>query len=95
MSKHQRFLPSTGNIFASTFDGGFFNISWQIQVGMNGVLLPKLFWLCYCEKKCSSDWEKLLKFEAEGWDAAKILRSVEQFIQTVKGRKYFWNRMLF
>ena len=47
-SKSKRFLPSTGNIFASTFDGGFFNISWQIQVGMNGILLPKLF---YCEKK--------------------------------------------
>jgi hypothetical protein len=41
-------------------------------------------------KKCSSDWENLLKFEAEGWEFAKILRSLEQFIQTVKGQKNFW-----
>ena len=33
----------------------------------------------------NSDWEKILKFEAEGWPFAKILRSLEQFIQTVKG----------
>ena len=42
--------------------------------------------LTYCEKKCSSDWEKLLKFKAEGWEFAKILNSLEQFIQTVKGQ---------
>ena len=36
------------------------------------------------EKKCSSDQEKLLKFEAE------CLRSLEQFIQTVKGQNNFW-----
>ena len=35
-------------------------------------------------KTCSSDQEKLLKFEAEGRESAKILRSLEQFIQTVK-----------
>ena len=34
-------------------------------------------------KNCSSDWEKLLKFEAEGWEFAICLRSLEQFIQTV------------
>ena len=39
---------------------------------------------------CSSDREKLLKFEAEGREFAKLLRSLEQFIQTVKGRKNFW-----
>ena len=44
----------------------------------------------YCEKNCSSDREKLLKFEAEGREFAKILRSLEQFIQTVKGQKNFW-----
>ena len=32
-------------------------------------------------KKCSSDREKLLKFEAEGQEFAKFLRSLEQFIQ--------------
>ena len=34
-------------------------------------------------KNCSSDREKLLKFEAEGREFAKFLRSLEQFIQTV------------
>ena len=42
------------------------------------------------EKNCSSDWEKLLKFEAEGREFAKFLRSLEQFIQTVKGQNNFW-----
>ena len=47
--------------------------------------------LTYCEKKkCSSDREKLLKFEAEGREFAKFLRSLEQFIQTVKGQNNFW-----
>ena len=41
-------------------------------------------------KKCSSDQEKLLKFEAEGQEFAKCLRSLEQFIQTVKGQNNFW-----
>ena len=38
----------------------------------------------------SYDWEKLLKFEAEGREFPKILRSLEQFIQTVKGQNNFW-----
>ena len=47
--------------------------------------------MTYCEKKnCSSDREKLLKFEAEGREFAKILRSLQQFIQTVKGQNNFW-----
>ena len=41
-------------------------------------------------KNCSSDREYLLKFEAEGREFAKILRSLEQFIQTVKGQNKFW-----
>ena len=52
----------------------------------NGILLPKLFWPTV-RKNCSSDWENFLKFEAEGREFAKVLRSLEQFIQTVKG---FW-----
>ena len=43
-------------------------------------------------KNCSSDREKLLKFEAEGREFAKILRSLEQFIQTVKGHNNFWQQ---
>ena len=31
---------------------------------------------------CSSDREKILKFEAEGREFAKILRSPDQFIET-------------
>ena len=53
---------------------------------LNGILLAKLFSLTYC----SSDREKLLKFEAEGQEFAKILRSLEQFIQTVKVQNNFW-----
>ena len=30
-----------------------------------------------------------MKFEAEGQEFAKILRSLEQFIQTVKGQNNF------
>ena len=41
-------------------------------------------------KNCSTDREKLLKFEAEGREFAKNLRSVEQFIQAVKGQNNFW-----
>ena len=40
-------------------------------------------------KNCSSDREKLLKFEAEDREFAK-LRSLEQFIQTMKGQNNFW-----
>ena len=52
-------------------------------------LLPKLF-LPIVRKECSSDREKLFKFEAEDQEFSKILRSLEQFIQTS-----FGNRMLF
>ena len=41
-------------------------------------------------KKCSVDREKLLKFEAEHQEFENILRSLEQFIQTVKGQNSFW-----
>ena len=36
-------------------------------------------------KNCSSDREKHLKFEAEVQEFAKFLRSLDRFIQTVKG----------
>ena len=42
--------------------------------------------LLWEKKNCSSDREKLLKFEAD----AKFLRSQEQFIQTVKDQNNFW-----
>ena len=46
--------------------------------------------LTMCKKKCCCDWEKLLKFESEDQEFTKILRSLEQSIQTVKGRNNFW-----
>ena len=52
--------------------------------GRNGILLPQLFWPTV-RKNGASDWEKLEIQEAEGQEFAKILRSLEQFIQTVKG----------
>ena len=55
---------------------------------INGILLSKLFYLLR-EKKCYSDREKLLKFEAEGQEFLKNLRSLEQFNQTVKSKNNF------
>ena len=45
--------------------------------------------LTYFYKKCSSDRGKPLKFKVEGRELAKLLRSLEQFIQAVKGKKNF------
>ena len=59
-----------------------------------GILLPKLF-LPTVRKNVYSDQEKLFKFEAKGWEFAKFLRSSEQFIQTVKGQKKFWQQNAF
>ena len=53
-----------------------------------------MFWSSV-RKKYSGDREKLLKFKAEGQEFAKLLRSLDQFIQTVKGQYNFWNRMIF
>ena len=47
-------------------------------------------YLSIVRKKCSSDREKLLRFETEGREFSKVLRSLEQFIRTVKGRNNFW-----
>ena len=46
-----------------------------------GILIPKLFWPKNCDR------EILLKIEAEGREFAKFFRSLEKFIQTVKGQK--------
>ena len=54
----------------------------------NGILLPKLFWHTV-RKKCSSDRVNFLKFEAEGQEFANFLRSLEQFIGTVKNQNNF------
>jgi hypothetical protein len=59
-----------------------------------GILLPKLFWPTV-RKNCSSDWEFFLKFEAEGREFANILRSLEQFVRTVKGQIKLWWQNVF
>ena len=46
--------------------------------------------IVFCYQNYSNDQKKLLKFEAEGREFAKILRSLEQFIQTVQGQNNFW-----
>ena len=51
----------------------------------NGILLTNTV-----RKTFSSDREKRFKFDAEGREFAKVLRSLEQFIQTVKGQNNFW-----
>ena len=61
---------------------------------VNGILLSKLFWPTV-RKYSSNDREKLLKFEAEGREFENILRSLEQFIQTVKGQNNFWQQNAF
>ena len=45
-------------------------------------------------KNCSCDREKLSKFEAEGREFTKILRSLEQFFLTV-GQNNFGNKIPF
>ena len=59
----------------------------RYTISISLILLLKMV---FCYQNCSSDREKLLKFEAEGREFAKILRSLEQFIQTVKGQNTFW-----
>ena len=58
-----------------------------------GILLPKLFWPTVI-KNCSSDREKLLKFEAESREFSKILRSLEQFMRILNDQNNVWNRVL-
>ena len=60
----------------------------RINVCNNGILIPKLFWSTV-RKNCSIDREKLLKYKVEGWEFSKCLRSLEKFIQTVKGQNNF------
>ena len=56
------------------------------KIDRNGILFPKLLWPT-ARKKCFSDWDFFLKFEAIGREFAKVLWSLEQFIQTL-GRNW-------
>ena len=49
-----------------------------------------VFYYQNCEKKLFCDREKLLKFDAEGREFSKKFRSLEQFIQTVRGQNNSW-----
>ena len=51
--------------------------------------------MVFCYQNCSCDREKLLKLEAEGWEFAKILRSLKQVIQAVKGNNNFGQQNAF
>ena len=64
-------------------------LAWKIQFSPSEMVFCSKIVLTYCEN-CSSDREKLLKFEAETREFSKILRSLEQFIQTVKGQTNIW-----
>ena len=49
----------------------------QFAVQINGILFPKLFQPTV-RKNCSSDREKLLKFEADGREFAKYFQTVKE-----------------
>ena len=57
----------------------------------NGILLPKLFWPTVRKKNL------VIKktFEAEGREFTKFLRSLEQFVHTVKGQNNCWYQKAF
>ena len=59
------------------------------QTLKKSILLPKLFWPTL-RKNCFNDRQNLLKFETEGGEFAKNLRSLEKFVQTLKGQNNFW-----
>ena len=60
--------------------------------------------MVFCYQYCSGLlWVKIvlviekkrLKFEAKGWEFAKKFRSLEQFVQTVKGQSNLWQQNAF
>ena len=59
-----------------------------------GILFTKLFWPTV-KKICSSEQQIFLKFDTEGREFAKFLRSLDQFFRKVKGENNFWSRMFF
>ena len=64
------------------------------ELNKNNCLLQKWYFvsktgLTYCEKKLSSDREIFFKFEAEGREFAKFLRSLEQLFEQWKARPIF------
>ena len=67
-------------VFLKKLIGNIFNFFLLLFLRIeNSILLPKLF-LPTVRKTCSSDRKKLLKFQAEGRELSKSLRSLEQFV---------------
>ena len=56
--------------------------------------VTKLF-LPTVRKNCTNDQDFFLNFKAEGQEFANFSRSLEQFIQTVKGQNNFWKQNVF
>ena len=54
------------------------------------IMFQKLYWPFTVWIDCSRDQENFLKFKSKGQEFAKVLRPLEQFIQTVKGQDNFW-----
>ena len=67
-------------LFAGTYDAGI--VKYHHLKSEKWYFVTKIV-LTYLRKNCSSDREKLLKFEAECQEFSK-------FIQTVKGQNNVW-----
>ena len=64
-------------------------MSHMTQLTWHGILLPNLF-RPTVRKNWSSDPKRLFKLKAEDWEFEIFLRSLGQFIQTVKGQNNLW-----
>ena len=65
------------------------NVLIWTATAMNFAMTSKAQEMVFCFQNCSSDREKLFKLENEGQEFANMLRSLEQFIQTVKCKNNF------
>ena len=63
-----------------------------LKIGF-GILLPKLFWHTV-RKKCSSDWEKLLKFcwRPRIWNFFEIIKAI--YSNSERSEQLFGNRII-
>ena len=72
---------------------GKFVLNYILFIVSTSWLLPKLLWPTV-RKRCFSDWEKLLKLEAEGLEFSNFLGLLEQLLKW-KVRTIFGNRLFF
>ena len=80
---------------SSEWPGVFFYLTIGCVILLNSkwYFVSKIF-LTYCEKKCSSDREKLLKFEAEGQGNKTILKVMGPEIKIVYYQGPFFSILL-